>query len=86
MQTTDTIADAITRSRLCDEIVAVIVTDIHGAIKEAERIGAVAKERTDWAEDVARENGAAVVSIWGWDETTADQDHSAWRIEIVARA
>ena len=86
MQTANTIADAIIRSRQCDEIVAVTVTDIDAAIREAEGIAADAEERTDWAEDVAREDGAAVVSMWGWDETAADQDHSAWRIEIVERA
>lgn len=85
MQTANTVAEAITRSRQCDEIVAVTVIDLAAAIREAEGIAADSEERADWASDATRENGAEVVSMWGWDETTADRDHSAWRIEIVER-
>lgn len=81
MQTAHTIAHAITRSREYDEIVAVAVTDIAAAIREAEGIASDAGERTDCAEENAREDGAAVVAMWGWDETT---DEQSWRIEIVS--
>jgi hypothetical protein len=81
MQTASTVIEAITRSRQCDEIVAVTVTDIDAAIRQASCIASDANEDTDWSEDAVLENGAAVVSMWAWDETR--EDHSAWRIEIV---
>jgi hypothetical protein len=76
------IADAITRSREYDEIVVVTVTDIAAAIRQAEGIAADAEEATDWAEEDLRENGSKVVGMWGWQQTTEDQQ--SWRIEIVS--
>lgn len=84
MQTVKTITEAIALSRQLDEIIVVEVADLSAAIAEAERIGAAAQESTDWADDAPRENGASVVGMWGWDADLADQDHSAWRIELVA--
>ena len=83
MQTANTIADAITRSRQYDEIVAVTVIDLAAAIREAEGIAADSEEHTDWATDATRENGAEVVSMWGWTEASEHQE--SWRIEIVER-
>ena len=83
MTIANTVAEAITRSRQYDEIVAVIVADIDAAIREADGIASDANEGTDWAEEAARESGAAVVSMWGWTEENEDQQ--SWRIEIVAR-